>query len=46
MHTSGRIGLEFIHLKRVEATVDRIPSHKLALSESQKGSKGPAFLVG
>jgi hypothetical protein len=29
MHTSGRIGLEFIHLKRVEATVDRIPSHKL-----------------
>ncbi len=46
MHTSGRIGLEFIRLKPGRSDSDRIPPHKLALSDSQKGSKGPAFLVG
>jgi hypothetical protein len=46
MHTSGRIGLEFIHLKagRSDSGSDSPP--QACLSDSQKGCKGPALLVG
>jgi diguanylate cyclase (GGDEF)-like protein/PAS domain S-box-containing protein len=46
MHTSGRVGLEFSHVKPGRSDSGLDSPHKLVLSESQKGSKEPAFLVG
>ena len=46
MHTSGRVGLEFSHVKLGRSDSGPDSPHTLALSESQQGPKEPAFLVG